>query len=250
MKTIELQKFLNDSMGFSLELDGVFGPQTKEALVFFQTINRLPKTSFLDSNTISKIKELQSKKKTNSTNSLGYEIVRCAKQYVGLKEVIPNKKWDDPTTPGPDARAKKFEEWIKKAGHQDGWPYCMSACKAIVKEALENLGLTPQYLWLLQAINPSVMQSFNNLNKIGKISKSPIPGSIGFMQKHLSQNGHAFIVERLQGNVLLTLEGNTSIGSTLEIEADRNGDWFTFKTRPLSFSPSRGLWIRGFWNPN
>lgn len=250
LTNFEIQSALNIVIGAKLVVDGQIGPKTKAEIERYRQMRGIA-----PENTLASLeKEFRAvttgKIIVPQTNLLGAEIVKCAKQYVGLKEVISNAEWDDPNTPQKDARAAKFESWIKRAGHQDGWAYCMSAAEGIVTEAIENLNLKSQYDWLLKALNPSVMSSFNNLNKMGKISLSPVPGSICFMQKGNTSNGHAFIVEKLQGSVLTTLEGNTSLGVSVTVEGDRNGDWFTRKTRPLSFSRSQGLWIRGFWNPS
>ena len=255
MTNFMVQQALNKLMGAKLTIDGDIGPKTKAVLKQFQA-----KFSLSDKDVLSTLQKMYSVTTVpeqrpvavtvvaQPTTSLGTEIVRCAKQYVGLVEIKPNTVWDDLKTPGKDARATKLVEWLKKSGHQDGWSYCMSFCEASVREAIENLNVVDKYKYLVTTINPSVMSSFNGLNSLNKISKVPVVGSIGFMQKGSSGMGHAFIVERVVGNTLYTVEGNTS-ASGATVEADRNGDLIITKSRPLSFAKSNGLWIRGFWNP-
>jgi hypothetical protein len=179
--------------------------------------------------------------------SNGEKILACARQYVGLSEVKPNMAWDDLSTRILDASAQKLVNKLKKVGWQPSWAYCMAFVEAVLDEAYEN---DPQVLVKIRRLlNPSVMNSYQNVSDAGLLEKTPEPGAIFFMQKGGTGFGHAGFVEKIVGGSLVTLEANTS-PTAADVAKDREGDGiYDGKVRPFNFNPSKGLWIRGFLNP-
>lgn len=263
MTVKELQKSLNKILSENLLVDGIKGRHTNNALMQFQAKYGLIVSGEISNATINKIREILGNtveeptvvapvKKLNVdlySEDLGQTIINVAKQYVGLVEVKPNTKWDDLKTPEHDERAKKLVEWLKKAGHKDGWAYCQSLCEAIYRESLElHRNPQPATNQILTAITPSVMNTYEAFKKLGKITKTPEKGAIGFMRNGSSWTGHAFIVEMAKWGSVYTIEGNTS-ASGATVEADRNGDLIITKKRPLKFGKTSGLHLIGFVNP-
>ena len=256
MSVKELQKYLNQIINTNLINDGIKGRNTNHALMTFQAKYGLTVTAELDSSTINKINEIlklnkPTIKKENSLlqQTLNKTIIKIAYQYIGLVEIKSNTKWDDLKTIGHDERAKKLVKWLKESGHQDGWAYCQSFCEAVYREAYELHGSPePATSQIKKNITPSVMNTYTAFEKLGKITKKPNEGAIGFMRKGKSWSGHAFLVEKTDSKYIYTIEGNTSShGAT--VEADRNGDLIISKKRPLNFVKTNGLYLIGFVNP-
>lgn len=125
---------------------------------------------------------------------------------------------------------------------------CMAFSETIWRMAYKNLDAPVDIINdFSKKLNPSVMSSYNNFK--GSISKEPVPGSIFFMQKGTTANGHAGIVVGCDGKSLATLEANTSPGKAISAEADRNGDGVYKKIRSLDFTKTSGLHLLGFLHP-
>lgn len=185
---------------------------------------------------------------TYSKEQAGAEILRVASDFLNLKETANNAAWDNPDTAGQDAAGTELRRLLETTGWQAGWPYCMAFCKAIYMQAYRNLGAPPEVLRLIaQRFTPSVMISYKNIGAFAQ-NKTPIAGSIFFMQKGDTGTGHAGLVV-LPGQVnFSTIEGNTS-PSPGSAQADREGDGVYKKVRSLDFTKKPGLWLRGFLNP-
>jgi len=178
----------------------------------------------------------------------GQKIIELASQFAGLTEVRQNAAWDDLATKGVDERAKKLRAILEAAGHEDGWAYCMSFCRAIWLAAYKGEKQEPQIKKLL---TPSVMTSWGNVQGGCLAAKTPKVGSIFFMRKNKTWTGHAGIVaEVLGGGKMRTVEGNTS-PQTGSVEADRNGDGVYFRERSSTVQGDvvHGLYLVGFLHP-
>ena len=178
--------------------------------------------------------------------NLGTKIIDIADDFEGIVEVKSNAIWRDA------ARGEKFKALIKRVGHQDGWPYCMSFSEGVWRIAYEELGRDFSVLGKL--INPSVMSSYNNLKTAGidLRPKMPMQGAIFFMQNGSSGTGHAGIVTAFDGKFLSTVEANTSPNAK-DAAADRDGGAGTGgvwrKRRSYDFTKKPGLWLKGILNP-
>lgn len=177
----------------------------------------------------------------------GKGIIELASQFAGLTEVRQNAAWDDLATKGVDERAKKLRAILEAAGHQPGWPYCMSFCRAIYIEAYRG---TEHEKTVRTILSASVILSWNNCKKQNLTNKTPKEGAIFFLQKGTSGYGHAGLVVADLGDTMKTVEGNTS-AQPAKGEADRNGDGVYFKKRSTAIIGAKGtgLHLLGFLNP-
>jgi hypothetical protein len=178
-------------------------------------------------------------------------IVAVAEEFEGLVEIKSNAEWDDPNTRGTDAHAVKFEEMIKRAGHQDGWPYCMSFSEGVWVTAYEDAKASKTLITRIKSLlSPSVMNSFQACKDAGLISKAPKRGAIMFMQSGASWKGHAGLVRIAEGGWINLIEANTSSSDANERDGGIGTGGIWRKKRAVTFVPkNRGLWIRGFLNP-
>jgi len=180
---------------------------------------------------------------------IGNEIIKVGSHFVNLFEIKDNAAWRSILDPNSGKEESALlEAEMKKSGWQPGWPYCMAFSETIWRLAYSNLNAPSEVLSNFgKKLNPSVMTSYNACK--GLITKDPIPGSIFFMQKGSTSNGHAGIVVACDGKSMATLEANTSPGKAISAEADRNGDGIYRKIRSFDFTKSSGLHLLGFLNP-
>lgn len=180
---------------------------------------------------------------------IGQKIIDHADDFINLYEIKANAEWrsivnskDGKTL--SDLLVKEME----RGGWQKGWPYCMAFAEAAWRYAYEALE-APEALRkeIFTKLTPSSMVTYNNFK--AKITKTPVPGAIFLMQHGKTSNGHAGIVCGVKNGVMATIEGNTSSKGATSVESDRNGDCIVKKTRPVNFSVSSGLYLKGFLNP-
>jgi hypothetical protein len=179
-------------------------------------------------------------------------IIQIAEEFEGLVEIISNSEWDDLKTRGPDPRSIAFESMLKRAGHNDGWAYCMSFCEGCWVEAYKELSAKPQTIARIRTIlSPSVMNSYTAAREAGLITKAPKPGAILFMQSGSKWTGHAGIVTDVEPTGFIrTIEANTSPTDANERDGGTGTGGVWRKRRALTFTQrSSGLWLRGFLNP-
>jgi hypothetical protein len=180
--------------------------------------------------------------------TIGIEIISVGSRFLNLYEKKSNAFWDNPDTAGLDPEGDELKKMMQDCGWQPGWPYCAAFCEAVWRKAYRNLGAPSEVISkFADKLTPSVMVSFKNWGE-ARISRQPLPGSIFFMQKGKTGNGHAGIVVKAGGTHFASIEGNTS-PDPKDAEADREGDGIFRRTRSLDFSPKSGLWLRGFLNP-
>jgi hypothetical protein len=178
--------------------------------------------------------------------NIGAKIVDVADDFEGLVEVKSNQEWRD------SARGAKFKAMLKRVGHSDGWPYCMSFCEGVWRVAYEEAG--KEFGVIGKMLNPSVVSSYNNLKEAGISLRPAVPmeGAIFFMQNGSSGNGHAGIVTGFDGKFLSTIEANTS-PNPKDAAQDRDGGAGTGgvwrKRRAYDFTKRSGLWLKGILNP-
>lgn len=179
---------------------------------------------------------------------IGRKIVEIATQFVNLYETHQNATWDNPDTMGEDPEGHALRRMMEECGWQAGWAYCAAFCEAIWRAAYRELGL-PESLQreMAQKLTPSVMGSFNNWGA-ERMTRTPLPGAIFFMQKGETDFGHAGIVVKSTAGIMATIEGNTMPDPT-DAAMDREGDGVFRRTRSLDFIRKRGLWLRGCLNP-
>lgn len=212
-------------------LDGIWGPKSQRADDAWKASQlSLGKKPVEPANTSA---DLESVRAT---------ILATAKRFLNLTETAPNARWDDLATAGTDEKAGELRSALLGTGWQLGWAYCAAFVEVCWRAGYKD---RPELGLISQAITPSAMGTFENFERLKKITKTPVPGAIMLMQHGSSWQGHAGIVERLDGDQLITIEGNTSSNT-----ASREGDGVYRKTKTLTFAPSANrLWIRGFVNP-
>ena len=182
-----------------------------------------------------------------SKEQVGLEIVTTAEGLLGLVETKSNAEWDDPKTPGPDLRAKRFKQWLLSVGWNPGWAYCASTVEAVYRQTLVRMAAPPAIVQRIATqLCPSVMKSYARCHD--QITKSPIPGDIMFMQKGHTPYGHAGIVTAVHSGWFETIEANTSKEAS-SAERQREGEGIFRKKHNLDFSRRDTLWIVGFLNP-
>jgi len=189
---------------------------------------------------------LRGKTETNMTN--GQKIIELASRFAGLTEVRQNAKWDDKKTPGEDARAEELRQILRAAGHQDGWPYCASFCRAIW---FSVYSCTQHKITVKKTLSASVMNSWEQVKKAGLARDYPVPGAIFFFRNGRAWTGHeGIVVEVGDGGKMRTIEGNTSPQPT-GTQSDREGDGVYFRERNCVIQSPRdsGLYLVGFLHP-
>ncbi len=172
-------------------------------------------------------------------------ILNTARHFLNLTETAPNARWDDVITSGQDPRGDELLQALLATSWQKGWAYCAAFAEVCWRAGYKKRSELPL---VGQSITASVMGTFENFQELKRITKTPQPGALMLMQHGSSWQGHAGIVERIDGNTVYTIEGNTSAGGG-SVEQQRNGDGVYRKTHRLDFTPTSGLWLRGFVNP-
>ncbi len=180
--------------------------------------------------------------------TLANAVLRQAGRFVGLREVKPNADWDNPATAGPDrALVEELRSLMRSSPWEPGWAYCAAFCEGMVLAALRSLSATPEQIKRWQsAMTPHCVTSAGNFRKLGLLSTGAAPGAIWLARHGSTTNGHAGIVATVQGMVMATIEGNTSLDPSSPAR-EREGDWITNRIRATKGSGS--LVTLGFVTP-
>jgi hypothetical protein len=138
-------------------------------------------------------------------------LIETARKYIGQKEMTGNKFIDDPKVKGD------LGERIKAAGQKDGEAWCAYFVEAVLRETYPDRSSE-----IDKYISASAVKTFENLKKAGyKVSKLPTVGDIVVWQKYKEGKpiwqGHIGIVSKvINGNVFMSIEGNTNNGKSRE----------------------------------
>lgn len=172
-------------------------------------------------------------------------IIETAASFVDLTETSSNARWDD-LVKKKTGRGDLLRAQLIATGWQPGWAYCMSFGEVCWRAGYKGRA---ELQLIGQSITPSVMSTFENFEELRRITKTPVPGALMLYQHGNTWQGHAAIVEKVAGDVVSTIEGNTSPGIVSDGK-DREGDGVWRKTRKIDWTKkSKGLWLRGFVNP-
>lgn len=183
-----------------------------------------------------------------TAESFATEILRVASRYVGLKEVKPNSKWDDPKTPGADtALSDELRALLRPSPWQEGWAYCAAFAEGVVAQALRNLDCSDRQVrdWT-DVMTPHVVTSANNFQSKRILRQSPVRGSLWLARHGAGSSGHCGIVRALNGATMATTEANTSAGADIPAK-EREGDWISDRVRNTGQNGS--LTTLGFVHP-
>lgn len=184
-----------------------------------------------------------------TAEALAAEIIRQAEAFQNLKEVVPNKKWDNSATPGPDSVLNaRLTEVMESAGWEAPWAYCAAFAEGMIILALRQLGCQPgQYARLRKLIQPGVMNTVRALSSVQALSAQPVPGALWLARHGNTDKGHAGIVTSARGNGLMsTIEGNTT-SDFKDSASDRQGDGIFPRARNVAINGN--LKTMGFLTP-
>lgn len=159
-------------------------------------------------------------------------IIREACRFVGLKEIRPNARWDDPTTPGIDVKlCQELRDIMRPSPWQEGWAYCAAFVEGVVGQGLGKAGASAQQIArFARVMGPHVLTSFNGFHRLGLISTTPSRGSIWLAQHGVTTRGHCGIVTCASAASMSTIEANTSLDASTPAK-EREGDWITTRIR-------------------
>lgn len=162
-------------------------------------------------------------------------IVRTASRFVGLREVISNREWDNPATPAKEARLSfELREMMRPSPWEPGWAYCSAFSEGVVLEAMRKGNYPAATLAAFaEPMGAHVVTAAREFGKLGLLRDTPKRGAIWFGKWGSSASGHAGIVEAPNGGIMATIEANTGPGKAAgEFSAgDREGDWIDRRTR-------------------
>ena len=129
-----------------------------------------------------------------------------------------------------------------------GWrkthAWCAYFAELVWKEAYKAVGID-KFRELDMIFSGSVLNTLSNFKKkVYKIKDKPSIGDIGFMQNGRTSFGHMLVVIGIQGDNIITVEGNTDSGGS------REGIEVAEKIRSSKIQPkSKGLHLLGFISP-
>jgi hypothetical protein len=180
--------------------------------------------------------------KSFTAENVGIEIIRAAAEWLDMYEVAPNAAWSSD-------KNERFQALLRRAGHQPGWPYCMTAAKAWWMMGYTTVGADARVLQYIQKMfTPSVITTYINLKRF-VVQTRPQPGALLLQRKGTTPHGHAGIVVLSGPARFVTIEANTSPG-VASTTAEREGDGVYLKPpKPLEFKMTPGLHTLGFVNP-
>lgn len=163
-------------------------------------------------------------------------VLNVASEFVGMREIKPNKEWDDTGTPGPDPeKSADLRAMMRPSPWVPGWAYCAAFAEGVYIRALELYGANRNTLNRFKTLmTPHVVTSANNFRAAGLLRDRPEPGAIWLAQKGVSSNGHAGLVVSISHPNMTTIEANTGPGEEAHAEGvTREGDWIDRKTRSI-----------------
>jgi len=180
--------------------------------------------------------------------ALANMILKIALEFVGLKEIKPNARFDDPKTPGVDVeKCERLRAMMRPAPWKEGWAHCAAFVEGVVCEALRRCGATEEMVQRFARIHGAhVMTNVREVIRLGLLSPAPSIGALWLAQFGSTSKGHEGIVQVPVVNPgrMTTVESNTSAGPAQTANGDREGDWITSKSR--SHRTNGKLKTRGF----
>lgn len=228
-----IQSFLK-KLGYKVDVDGDYGEQTKTAVVAYQkdkglsvdgevgdkTLTSLAKDGFVLS------EDRGAAVSSTLTKAFIKDLIETASRYENFVEIKSNAEWDDSDVFGVQ---KKESDYIKGymnkvVGWSPGAPYCAAAVGAFITISLEKNKISPEKFLSLWTAH--VMTNVRYLHNRHLISITPSLGSVWLARYGSTDSGHTGIVIDIQGDNIITIEGNTSQGATSDPSKQRSGDGF------------------------
>lgn len=130
-------------------------------------------------------------------NKLGKKTLEIAITQIGVEEIPRN------SNAGP-----AVEKYLKSVGLGKGYAWCMAFVYWCAKEASKELGIeNPLFK------TAGVLAMYNK--EKGSVVVDPQPGDI-FVMDYGKGLGHTGLVERVEKDIIHTIEGNTNIDGSRE----------------------------------
>ena len=126
-------------------------------------------------------------------------IVDIAKSYIGFTEKPNNSGFTNAS----------FEKRMKEVGWSKSLSWCCFFCELVWTEAYENKDIVSQLDKLFSGSATTTFKNFD-LSKDWKVSDLPKPGALVVWRHGNGWQGHIGIVESVEGEVFMTIEGNTN----------------------------------------
>lgn len=186
-----------------ITVDGIFGPQTEDAVRFFQSIAGLVKDGIVGPITMRELMPPMS--------TLVLRVIETAEKYLGLHERGVNR--------GPE-----IDAWLRACGVSPGNPWCMAFVQGVVAEAAQELGMPDP----LKPDTAGVLDLWNRTPASRRVANTAgQPGDIMIMDMG-GGKGHTGIVTSYNNGSYFTIEGNTNTAGS------REGDGVYRKPRKAS----------------
>lgn len=165
-------------------------------------------------------------------------IFEIASSYIGIKEIPPNKGWNN----------KEFERKMLAIGWQVDWAYCALFAKLCTIEYLSQFDSTKIDV-ISPLFSPMATVTYNRFKKAGYASQTPSLNTLVVWQHYKDgepqPTGHMGVLKSFDNSILNTIDGNTNVAGS------REGDGFYEKNRTIKENVVNGLKFLGFINlPN
>jgi hypothetical protein len=209
----EIQKALNKVGVGPLDVDGDFGPKTERAVKLFQTRfddllgNRLVVDGNVGPVTWSALFNQILVVETPVFNPFSSKVLSIAVSQIGVLE-----------SPRGSNKGPEVNAYLASTGLNGGHPWCMAFVYWCVQEASKQTQITNPLFrtaHVLTQWNKTIPT--NRLLRESAMERLDliVPGSI-FIMDYGRGLGHTGFVEKIQGNILTTIEGNTNQGGSRE----------------------------------
>lgn len=229
-----IQSFLK-SLGYNVGSEnGSFGDKTDSSVRQYQRNKKILVDGKVGNQTLEfmKLEGLllsDERGATVSKDLLSFFIERLkirSEEWEGYIETKNNAEWDDPNQAGwqkeqSDKLVKymsKIKPWVK------GAPYCSAAVGAIIIMALEDCKLQTlkfESIWTAHVMTNVRLLKFKHI-----LSITPSLGCVWLAKFGNTDSGHTGMVIDIKSDELITIEGNTVPGQTVNQQKQRAGDGF------------------------
>lgn len=204
----------NPSSGTATGIDGDFGPATEKAILNFQKFNALPQTGIVDQSLFDKLVSPLKKafESPIAGNNLRELIINTAQNH--LKSLPFELVINNQSNTGP---------WVRSYmdGHEGTeWFWCMGFVQAIIDQAASVQGKSFKSLMPLTyscdtvgttGLQKKILTRYQTARTNPALIK---PGDIFLLQKTPNDWIHTGIVNKVNGDIIETIEGNTNSGGS------------------------------------